>query len=273
MSRWLLVLALLLVWLLPAVAVAPPGTIAVRDPALPDRSLGKQPHYTGKPLYCLLVFGPEGRDRVWLVRDGDTLYADKNGNGDLTDPGEKIVARKDGDSRTFSVGTVRVGKLEHRNVTVRASRLSEWGEEYTSHPVSKAALAKDRDIDLMNVSAEVQVPGLRGAGDEGRLMVGARFDANGPLLFADTPAAAPVVHLGGPLRLTSEVAPVRLARNVMHDLMLEIGTPGVGPGTFATVGYEELVPKEAFVVVEAEFPPHEAGKAPVRQKYELKERC
>jgi hypothetical protein len=273
MSRHLLALALLLVWHLPAFAVAPPRTIAAREHALPDRSLGKQPRYTGKPLYCLLVFGPEGRDRVWLVRDGDTLYADKNGNGDLTDPGEKIVARKDGDTRTFSIGTVRVGKLEHRNVTVRTSKLSAWGEEYTSHPVSKAALAKDRDVDLMNVSAEVQVPGLRGAGDEGRLMVGARFDVNGPLLFADTPASAPVVHFGGPLHLTSEAAQVRLARNVVHDLMLGFGTPGVGPGTFAGVGYEELVPKEAFVVVEAEFSPREAGNPPVRQKYDLKSRC
>ncbi len=30
----------------------------------------------------------------WLVRDGDTLYVDRNGNGDLTEPGEKVAAEK-----------------------------------------------------------------------------------------------------------------------------------------------------------------------------------
>jgi hypothetical protein len=37
----------------------------------------------------LLVFGTDARDRVWLVHDGDTLFVDRNGNGDLTDDGEK----------------------------------------------------------------------------------------------------------------------------------------------------------------------------------------
>src|SRR5262249_48598669 len=42
----------------------------------------------------LLVFGPEAKTRVWLVLDGETLYVDKNGNGDLTEAGERIEARK-----------------------------------------------------------------------------------------------------------------------------------------------------------------------------------
>src|SRR5262249_38019827 len=50
----------------------------------------KEPAYKTKPKYGLLVFGPEAKSRVWLVLDGDVLYADKNGNGDLTEKDERI---------------------------------------------------------------------------------------------------------------------------------------------------------------------------------------
>lgn len=264
MTRWLLSLA---------VVLSPLARGYAADLSRVDRTIGKQPKYAGKPGYCLLVFGPEARHRLWLVRDGDSLYADRNGNGDLTDPGEKIPARKDGTDSTFHVGTVRSGKLEHRNLTVRASRLSSYVTDVTAHPVARAALRKDPTIDVMSVSAEVEVPGLKGNGDGGRLMVGARFDAGGPLLFADNPRDAPIVHLGGPLHLRSETARPTLYRNVVHDLMLTVGTPGIGAGTFASVSYDTLIPREAFVVVDAEFPAGRPGDPPLRHKFELKERC
>src|SRR6476620_3324956 len=54
-----------------------------------DQTIRKEPSYQGKPRYCLLVFGPEAKTRVWLVVDGDVLYVDRNGNGDLTERNEK----------------------------------------------------------------------------------------------------------------------------------------------------------------------------------------
>ena len=65
---------------------------------------------------------------MWLVFDGDTLYVDRNGNGDLTDPGEKIAVkplprpREDTDTLTFEVGDITVGGRTHKtmNVFVRA---------------------------------------------------------------------------------------------------------------------------------------------------------
>jgi len=57
-----------------------------------ERNIAKEPAYRSKPKYCLLVFGIEAKAHVWLAQDGDTLYVDRNGNGDLTDPREKIVA-------------------------------------------------------------------------------------------------------------------------------------------------------------------------------------
>jgi hypothetical protein len=40
-----------------------------------DRTIGKEPKYQWKPQYCLVVLGPEAKTRVWLVLDGNVLYA------------------------------------------------------------------------------------------------------------------------------------------------------------------------------------------------------
>src|SRR4029077_10756985 len=60
-----------------------------------DRTIKKEPAYQTKtPKYCLLVFGPEAKTRVWLVQDGDKLYVDRNGNGDLIEDGACVAAKK-----------------------------------------------------------------------------------------------------------------------------------------------------------------------------------
>src|SRR5262249_48722694 len=38
--------------------------------------------------YCLLTFGRNAENIVWLVLDDDVMYLDRNGNGDLTEAGE-----------------------------------------------------------------------------------------------------------------------------------------------------------------------------------------
>ena len=55
-----------------------------------DRTIVKEPKYTSQPYYALLVFGPEAKTRVWLVLDGEVLYVDRNGNGDLTEANERV---------------------------------------------------------------------------------------------------------------------------------------------------------------------------------------
>src|SRR5262252_4031078 len=74
-------------------AVLIPMPVAATDLSKIDRTIGKEPTYESKPKYCLLVFGPEAKTRVWLVLDGDVLYVDRNGNGDLTEPNEKVAWR------------------------------------------------------------------------------------------------------------------------------------------------------------------------------------
>lgn len=45
-----------------------------------SRTIGDEPEYRTQPKYALLVVGPGAATRVWLVHDGDTLYADLNGD-------------------------------------------------------------------------------------------------------------------------------------------------------------------------------------------------
>src|SRR5262249_40372288 len=49
-----------------------------------------------------LVFGAEAKTRVWLVLDGDTLYVDRNANGDLREENERIQRN----GREFEAGEV-----------------------------------------------------------------------------------------------------------------------------------------------------------------------
>src|SRR6516162_1517208 len=69
------------------------------DLAKIERKIAKEPAYQTKtPKYCLLVFGAEAKSRVWLVQDGDTLYVDRNGNGDLTEDGKRVTLKQQNDS-------------------------------------------------------------------------------------------------------------------------------------------------------------------------------
>ena len=272
-------LALAVVWLLTAM----PTAAAAGDPPKPDRTLGKQPDYQTKaPRYGLLVFGPEGKDRVWLVQDGDALYVDRNGNGDLTDPGEKVAADKPKPGQTreegefsFEVGDLTVGGRTHKVFSVSVARLSRYeSPSIANRPDVKAALAKNPKATVFLVRADVEVPGMKGGGLGGRLSFTAGcFDLNGVLQFADKPADAPVVHLGGPLEITfyGELPSLRVGRS--SEFVLVAGTPGHGPGTFAMLAYMDTIPEDAKPVAEVTYPPVKPGDPPLKEKFEIKERC
>src|ERR1700704_5406050 len=67
-----------------------------------DRTIKKEPAYKARPGYCLLVLGPKADTRVWIVLDGQALYVDKNGNGNLTEPGKCLqVKTPDQDPAAF----------------------------------------------------------------------------------------------------------------------------------------------------------------------------
>lgn len=81
-----------------------------------------------------------------------------------------------------------------------------------------------------------------------------------------------MVHLGGPLEVTFNEARPTLRRNRASDLILAVGTRGLGAGTFAKVGFE-AIPEGVHPVGEMTFAPVRAGGEPVKKRFEFKGRC
>jgi hypothetical protein len=126
----------------------------------------------------------------------------------------------------------------------------------------------------MGIRADVDVPGMKGGGIDGRLsFMAGFFDLAGLLQFAAKPADAPVIHLGGPLEITffAELPTLRVGRD--SELMLVVGTPGVGPGTFAMLHYEDTIPESARPVAEITYQPAKPGEKPLKELFEIKDRC
>jgi hypothetical protein len=75
------------------VAAAPAPAV---DYAKVARTLTREPAYESKaPKYALLLFGPQARVRVWVVLDGNVVYLDRNGDGDLTGKEERFATAAD----------------------------------------------------------------------------------------------------------------------------------------------------------------------------------
>jgi len=239
---WVVVLKCAVFWCL---------TASAGDLAKVDRTIKKEPTYQSKaPKYCLLVFGPQAKTRVWLVLDGDTLYIDRNGNGDLTEKGECI--KKKGTLGQFVGGEVVDvdGKTKHTNVMVMHQ--TEDGLAFTF------------------VTAMVA----------GKHMFMAGLDSLGALQFADRPQDAPIIHFGGPLQMGlnakfSASGKLELIRSGKgEELYAWVGTPGLGKGTFAALMHQVGgVPGEVHPVAEIEFANKKANEPPIKAKVILKERC
>jgi hypothetical protein len=257
------------------------GTAGAGAPKI-DRTLVKEPAYRTKaPKYGLLLFGPDGKDRVWLVHDGDTLYVDRNGNGDLTEPGEKVAAEKKPgrdsveEGYAFDVGDVTVGGRTHKGLAVYFVPLKVYADgALGKRPDVKAALAKDPKAAAVRLSVDAEVPGLKGGGLGGRASFSAGpIDLAGVLQFAAKPTDAPAVHAGGPLQVTfyAELPSLRVGRG--SELVLVVGTPGVGPGTFAMLDYEGTVPADVKPVADVALPPARPGGPPLKERWVIRDRC
>ena len=55
-----------------------------------DRTIKKEPKYINEPKYVLLAFGPRPSSRSGSRSTATSLYIDRNGNGDLTEDGERL---------------------------------------------------------------------------------------------------------------------------------------------------------------------------------------
>ena len=265
--------AVLIATLIALAGVAP----AVSGPlADVDRTIGKQPEYRSRSAqYCLLIFGPEARTRVWLVRDGDRLYVDRNADGDLTGPDEQVTAdakwsKPERGTFTFHGGDISDGLLVHKHLHVNILQIDHLAEDDEQ---VKSARARDPTTRGCSITLEVEMPGWKGHGLGGRVVQQASvWDSHGLLQFGDSPQQAPVLHFAGPWQATL-YGPQTLRVGRETDFILGVGTPGIGPGTTVFTEYEELIPEAAFPRVEIAYEVKDEGDPPVHEQYELKQRC
>jgi hypothetical protein len=173
--------------------------------------------------------------RVWLVLDGDVLYVDRNGNGDLTEKGERNTAIKYPDGIEWDIGNIRDGADEtiYKSLRVRHEK-GTW-----------------------SISVSVPVRGIQVS----------RTDLNGNLAFADDRASACIVHFGGALELSLEHKPWwHDGKRELLSCIAIVGTPGLGPGTFACISPDDMF-KGAKFGCEATFAEKTAGAKSIRLPY------
>src|SRR5262249_52932496 len=203
-----------------------------------DRTIAKEPKYQSKPKYCLLVFGLDAKTKVWLVLDGDVLYVNRNGNGDLTGEDKKVRRGKaHGEAPgNFACGDIvkADGKTMGRDLWVSGS--PEEGDMWIT-------------VNL-----------------DGKYSQSAGYDNHGFLKFADSPAQAPLVHFDGPLTMAlvplpeisrtatsvkkgdkaevlvtttvRVISPTLVRGRESAELKVAVGTVGQGKGTFARIHHK-----------------------------------
>jgi len=243
------------------------------DLAQVERTIAKEPSYNSKaPRYCLLVFGADAKFRVWLVQDGDLLYVDRNGNGDLTEAGER-VEKMEGTAgqRRFEVGSVSDGKLRHAVNSVTEMAVTE--ESVGDSKEFARIKGKHREA----VNTWISVTAERDSSDDRSLPKQIKYivngDGKGYMSFADRPQEAPVVHLNGPWTFGLQDIKQHLAVGQNKMLQLGVGTPGHGPGTFAFVLYPNTIPADAYPKGEFMFPRKDSDGNGLKATVTFKKRC
>jgi hypothetical protein len=181
------------------------------------------------------VFGAEAKFRVWLVVDGEALYVDLNGNGDLTDKGEKFKLELTG-NEGFSL-PCEIGDISDPHSKRRHKKFS--------------ACLYGKDLCRLDVGASFEnpkIPSLHGFAY---------------VTLASNPADAPVVHFGGPLKMGMSMATVD---DRPAFICARIGTPGIGKGSF--VDYSKSVFREIGTKVQPDLELETPGEknAVIREK-------
>jgi hypothetical protein len=240
------------------------GLLAAATPAMSadlskiDRTIRKQPEYKGKPKYALLVFGPEAKTRVWVVLDGQTLYVDRNGDGDLTGKDERFTL--DYPNRNLDGH----GSLRDCNIELRDP------DKKTRYLINAIGIFREGNKPnaerVLDVNVEIKDPGVSYKQYCGALM-------------GDSPDKASIAHYHGPLmieprRISWKLIP-ELSRlptgDPAGDVSAVVGTMDAERGCWVVVRSEDL-PKDLHPIVEVEYCSCTTGE-PIKQRYRLEQRC
>jgi hypothetical protein len=242
-----------------------------------DRAIAKEPKYTTEPRYALLVFGPTAEKRVWLVLDGEVLYVDRNGNGDLTEVDERVAltakASKKGwegpmykEMNFFDIGTVAGQRL----------RLDFWvfDKDYVPKTDSekervKAHQEKGREYATLRRTGRIATLSERFWGEDQTEMY---------VTFCPRPEDAEICHFAG--QPTFQLIWNNFKRDSDATIRVVIGTPGLlardssWPANFP---FAELtiseVPADVHPVADFEFANKDATQPPIKLHVVVNQRC
>jgi hypothetical protein len=229
------------------------GGTSASDLAKVDRSIRKEPSYKSQPTYCLLVFGPQAKQRTWLIFDGEVLYLDRNGDGDLTGKDERFeklidcrdieIADRDGKTRYVITGV--------RESARRESSLPRW----------------------LQIDVAIRNP--------------TEYSQYGSIKMSDQPPKAPIAHFDGPLTaqlmrdqgraVLQRHADALLRDDEAQELDAIIGTVDEEHGCWVVVrtheGAKSAFPVGAALIVDAEFPAAKQGEAALKKRFVLDGFC
>jgi len=222
-----------------------PPLVPLPDLSKVDRRL-IEPAGLVKPRYCLLVFGPQAKSRVWIIEDRETIYVDRNGNGDLREAGEAFTSSERSDEKqvggyqqwTYLLGDLTPGGQTEKHTGLKLVRYRDGDE-----PINSV-------LSVWVGGTTLQYAGWRP-------------------LFTESRETAPIIHFGGPVL----PKPLRGSALRLHEEHQEIhfclGTPGLGNHSFAYVGYQ-TVPANINPVVEITWP---CDGGEFKERFALTRRC
>jgi hypothetical protein len=230
-----------------------------------ERVIVKQPQYVSdRPLYGLVVFGPEAKTKAWAVFDQspdskkyDVLYFDRNANGDLTEAGERIEGQPEAGSNRFV--------FDLGSFTDPAT-----GETHSNFK-----------FDIQGSDGPVEHPLLVGVelkwNGEHRVASGygtqfAGFSNSSPKWnFAENTQTAPIFWFGGSAPLTFNgyfMKPLNIDR--AQIISVTLGNPGVGQYSFSTV-LSDFLPKNVPVQFSLQYTGTDGKQMEIKQ--DSRKRC
>ncbi|MCA9315225.1 MAG: hypothetical protein KDB73_07020 [Planctomycetes bacterium] len=227
-----------------------------------DRTIRVEPSYSAPTqYYALLLLGPERQTRVWFVVDGDDLYVDRNGDGDLGGEDERFRAPKNGDlteglllsSKRWAVPGLGA-KGRYSEVEVRFALLNkDW------RPKSTASNRRSM-LDFMESIAATVDPQLSSIA---LTIDGSVKQQTTNSTFSTSPESAPVYCMDAPWTLgvlEHGFAHVLWNEPVDQKVIVSVGNPGVSPHLFSFITYDSL-PDGVKPRIDVEWPPSSDGSS------------
>jgi hypothetical protein len=237
-----------------------------------DRTIHKEPKYEFQPRYGLVVFGDDASHRSWLVMDGnETLYFDRSGDGDLTDPEDRIEFDREASAELkFAEGSSYSGMNAFPIGTIEGCEIkfNYWVRKPSFFPDDERL----RKIEEERASNNWEIGTLwRVAGDGSHTQNG--------MCLTERPDDAQITHIEGPLTFAlkwqSQQRIEIWPKSTVFDV--HIGTPSLAAKNYKHQVFSPLsiteYPQDIHPIARFELPPKQHGGKTIFHEVPLDQRC